>query len=171
MSRARAEHTVDSLKARCVEVGECWEWQGYLGNNTPQVSSYPGGKKKMVSVRRLLRELVTGQAQPHGHYGNTCGNIRCVNPDHTLWKSEAAHMRAMGRKRKVSAVTASKLRKFRVEAGLAKLDESKAKEIRHSDEPGPVLAERYGVSKSWINRIKRGEVWRVLSSPFAGLFK
>jgi len=34
-----------------------------------------------------------------------------------------------------------------------------------------VLAERYGVSKSWINRIKRGEVWRVLSSPFAGLFK
>ena len=171
MSRPRITHTVDSLKARCIEVGECWEWQGYLGNNTPQVSSYPNGKKKMVSVRRLLRELVTGQAQPDGHYGNTCGNIRCVNPDHTLWKSEAAHMRAMGRKRKVSAVTASKLRKYRVESGKAKLDEAKAQEIRLSPEPGPVLAERFGVSKSWINRIKRGAAWRVLAGPWQGLFK
>lgn len=80
-------------------------------------------------------------------------------------------MRAMGRKRKVSAVTASKLRKFRVEAGLAKLDEEKAQEIRLSEEPSPVLAKRFGVSKSWVTKIKRGKAWRVLSSPFAGLFK
>jgi hypothetical protein len=77
----------------------------------------------------------------------------------------------MAKKRTVSTVTASKLRKYRVDTGQAKLSESKVQEIRLSDEPGPVLAERYGVSKSWINKIKRGEVWRVLSSPFAGLFK
>ncbi len=171
MSRARTTHTLDSLKARCIEVGECWEWQGYMGNKTPQVASYPDGKKKMVSVRRLLRELLHGQPQPDGHYGNTCGNIRCVNPEHTLWKSEAVHMKGMGRKRTVSAVTANKLRQFRLDAGLAKLDEAKAQEIRLSPEPGPVLAERFGVSKSWINRIKRGAAWRVLAGPWQGLFK
>jgi hypothetical protein len=125
----------------------------------------------MVSVRRLLRELETGRPQPNGHYSNTCGNPLCVNPDHTLWRGQDAHMRAMAKKRRVSDVTASKLRNYRVDTGQAKLSESKAQEIRLSDETGQVLAERYGVSKSWINRIKRGEVWRVLSSPFAGLFK
>ena len=171
MSRARITHTEDSLKARCIEVGDCWEWQGYIANNTPQVIAYPGGFKKMVSVRRLLRELVTGQAQPDGHYGNTCGNHRCVNPDHTIWKSENAHMRHMAKKRKVSNVTANKLRKYRVESGKAKLCESKAQEIRLSSESAPVLAERFGVSKSWITKIRRGKAWRVLSSPFVGLFK
>jgi hypothetical protein len=171
VSKARTTHTLESLRSRVIEVGDCWEWQGYIQNNTPQVIGYPDGKKKMVSVRRMLREIITGQPQPDGHYGNTCGNPRCVNPDHTLWKSAAAHMRAMGRERKVSTVTANKLRKFRVEAGLAKLDESKAQEIRLSSEPASVVAERFGVSKSWITKIRRGAAWRVLTSPWQGLFK
>jgi hypothetical protein len=171
MSKPRTIHTLESLQARVVEVGDCWEWQGYIQNNTPQVAAYPGGKKKMVSVRRLLRELETGRAQPDGHYSNTCGNPLCVNPDHTIWRGQDAHMRAMASKRRVSDVTANKLRKFRVESGLAKLDESKAQEIRLSTESGPVLAERYGISRSWVNRIKRNEVWRMLSSPWQGLFK
>lgn len=171
MSKARTTHTLESLRQRVIEVGDCWEWQGYHQNNTPQVIAYPGGVKKMVSVRRMLRELVTGQPQPDGNYSNTCGNHRCVNPDHTIYRNESGHMRDMGRKRKVSAVTANKLRKYRVENGLAKLDESKAQEIRLSSEPAPVLAERFGVSKSWITKIRRGKAWRVLSSPFAGLFK
>lgn len=171
MSRARAIHTVESLKARTIEEGECWLWQGYVANNTPQVNAIVDGKKKMVSVRRLLRELVTGQAQPEGSFGHTCGNPLCVNPDHAIWRGKEAHMRAMARKRTVGPVTASKLRKYRVESGLAKLDESKAQEIRQSPESGPVLAERYGVSRSWINKIRRGEAWRLLTSPFRGLFK
>ena len=171
MSKPRTEPTLDSLKARTIEEGDCWLWQGYLQNNTPQVASYKDGGKRMVSVRKLLRELETGRPQPDGHYSNTCGNPLCVNPDHTLWRGQEAHMRAMVKKRKFSDVTANKLRSFRVNTGLAKLSETKAQEIRLSEETGQVLAERYGVSKSWINRIKRGEVWRVLSSPFAGLFK
>jgi hypothetical protein len=171
MSKARTEPTLDSLKARTIEEGDCWLWQGYIANNTPQVVSYASGSKRMVSVRRLLRELETGRVQPDGHYSNTCGNPLCVNPDHTIWRGQDAHMRAMAKKRRVSDVTANKLRNYRVNTGQAKLSESKAQEIRLSEEPGPVLAERYGVSRSWINRVKRGEVWRVLSSPFAGLFK
>ena len=80
-------------------------------------------------------------------------------------------MRNMASKRRVSDVTANKLRKFRVESGLAKLDEVKAQEIRNSEESGQVLADRYGVSRSWVNRIKRNEVWRMLSNPWKGLFK
>jgi hypothetical protein len=171
VSKARTNHTIESLKARTIEEGDCWLWQGYIVNSTPQVIGYPDGKKKMVSVRRMLRELVTGQKQPDGHFGNTCGNHQCVNPDHAIWRGQDAHMRAMAKTRTVSTVTAHKLRQHRINAGFAKLDESKAQEIRMSSEPAPVLAERFGVSKSAISRIRRNEVWRILTSPWQGLFK
>jgi hypothetical protein len=171
MSKPRTVHTLESLMARTVEDGDCLLWQGYITNKTPQVGAYPDGKKTMVSVRKLMRELQTGKPQPKGSYGNTCGKYACVNPDHTIWKSEAVHMKAMAKKRRVTNVTASKLRQYRVETGQAKLCESEAQEIRLSSESGPVLAKRFGVSKSWVNKIKRGEVWRVLSSPWQGLFK
>jgi hypothetical protein len=171
MSKQVKEHTIESLMARTIEEGDCWVWQGYSANNTPQVFTRVDGKRKMISVRRLLRELVTGKAQPVGHFSHTCGNPLCVNPDHAIWRGQDAHMRAMAKKRVVSTVTANKLRNYRIESGKAVLDENKAQEIRLSPESGPVLAQRYGVSKSWISRIKRGEVWRVLSSPFAGLFR
>jgi hypothetical protein len=170
MSKARAVHTLESLHARVIEEGECWLWQGYLQNNTPQIAHYIDGKKTMVSVRKLLRELDTGKPQPKGHYANTCGECRCVNPDHTIYRSQDAHMRTMGRG-KSSLTKAAKLREYRISTGQAKLSESKAQEIRLSDDSGPVLAERFGVSRGLINRIKRGRAWRVLSSPWQGLFR
>lgn len=171
MSKTRAVHTVESLKARTIVQGDCWLWQGYSANNTPQVGAYPDGKKTMVSVRKLMRELLSGQPQPAGHYGQTCGNPLCVNPSHTLWRGEKSHMRHMAKKRKVTAVTAMKLREYRIKSGMAKIDEAQAEEIRMSNESGPVLAERFGVSKSWINKIKRGRAWRVLSSAWEGLIR
>ena len=170
MSKPRTTHTLESLKARTIEEGDCWLWQGYIQNNTPQVAHYIDGKKKMVSVRKLMRELDTGRPQPKGHYSNTCGQCDCVNPDHTLWRSELTHMRSMGRG-KGSVTKAAKLREYRISAGKVKLDESKAQEIRLSDDSGPVLAERFGVSRGLINRIKNGRAWRVLSSPWQGLFR
>ena len=48
-----------------------------------------------------------------------------------------------------------------------------AREIRMSDESGPVLALRYGVDKSLINGIKAGRNWKEYSNtnPFAGLMR
>ena len=45
----------------------------------------------------------------------------------------------------------------------------KAQEIRASDKPCHVLALVYGVDKSMVSRVRRGEAWRDYSSPFAGL--
>ena len=169
MSKPRTQPTLDSLKARCVMAGDCWLWQGYLQNNTPQVVSYADGTKRMVSVRRLLRELIAGHHQPAGHYSNICGDPRCVSPAHTVWRGEKSHMRQMSGKRKVGPGMVKKLREYRQRTGQTKLDESKAQAIRMSDEPGPVLAARYGINKSLVNKIKRGQAWRDVSTPWEGL--
>lgn len=125
----------------------------------------------MVSVRKLLRELLSGQPQPAGHYACTCGNQSCVAPLHTIWRQEKSHMRSMAKKRKVSYATIEKIRKSRQELGYAKLNAEQATEIKHSELSSRALAEKYGVCKSTICKIKRGAAWRMLIGPFVGLFK
>ena len=53
----------------------------------------------------------------------------------------------------------------------AKLSQADVDQIRAADEKQQDLANRYGVTKSLIGKIRRGEVWRTFSaSPFSGLF-
>ncbi len=171
MSPPRTFHTLESLQARTVEEGDCWLWRGYIQNGTPQVMRYGEGKKGMYSVRRFLRELQTGRPQPSGHYGNVCGNPLCVAPDHILYKNVKNHMRDMALNRIHGPVDRLKKRQVRIDKGLTKLDMEKAQEIRVSSETSAELAQKYGVNQSLIKRIRAGRAWRVLSGPFAGLFK
>lgn len=169
MSKPRTMPTLESLKARCVIRGDCWLWQGYIANNTPQVMAYPGGQRKMMSVRRLIWELRSSKPQPDGHYSNTCGDHRCVSPLHTFWRGEKSHMRQMAKKRVVTPAMIKKLRDYRIRTGQAKITEAMAKKIRESEEVNAVLAKRYGINKSLVSKIKRGVAWRDLSSVWSGL--
>ena len=156
-------HTVDSLKNRTIEVGECREWQGYFGNGTPQVSN----NGEMVSVRRLFTELLGGQISK-GYYVPKCNNKTCVNPDHTVFHTVSVHLKKAA---KIAVLNPTRRIKIQINkrATVAKLTQEKADEIRYSDEPSRVLAQRYGVDKSVICRIRKGNAWVNLSNPFAGL--
>jgi hypothetical protein len=167
----RTVHTIESLQARTIEEGDCWQWQGYCGNKTPQVMCFFNDKRKMYSVRRLMRELQTGRAQPDGHYTNSCGNHLCVNPAHVLYKTAKNHLRDMAKGRTHTAVDSFKKRQARIDGGLTKLDMKKAEEIRASNLKLRELAEEYKVNISMIKRIRTNKAWKPLSSPFAGLFK
>jgi hypothetical protein len=154
----RTIHTVESLQAYC-------------GNKTPQVMYHTQGKRKMYSVRRLIRELQTGRAQADGHYTNSCGNHLCVSPNHVLYKTVKNHLRDMAKGRTHTPVTSFKKRQVRIDLGLTKLDMKKAEEIRASNLKLRELAEEYKVNISMIKRIRTNKAWKPLSSPFAGLFK
>jgi ribosome-binding protein aMBF1 (putative translation factor) len=163
--RKHAVHTVDSLLARTEEYGECQVWTGYSTNKTPQVDH----NGKMVPVRRLLCELdgvaITGQ-----YFGVRCGTELCVCPEHIIQRSQKGHAKVMAKsaatRRAAKATDQYIARRNRPDT---KLDVDKAREIRESLESGPVLAARFGVSRSLVNKIKRGEYWRDHSNPFAGL--
>jgi IS1 family transposase len=167
----RTIHTVESLQARTIEEGDCWLWQGYCGNKTPQVMYHTQGKRKMYSVRRLIRELQTGRAQADGHYTNSCGNHLCVSPNHVLYKTVKNHLRDMAKGRTHTPVTSFKKRQVRIDLGLTKLDMKKAEEIRASNLKLRELADEYKVNISMIKRIRNNKAWKPLSSPFSGLFK
>lgn len=164
------KHTIESLKARTIEEGDCWLWQGYKANGTPQVSHpRPGFSSKMYSVRRLMRDLVTGKPTPDGHYVTRCNTPECVRPEHVLYRTDPEHLQAIGRKSGTGVTKANKLRKYQIERGRAKLNDEIAHAIRMSNETGVALAKRYGVDRSLISQVRRGLAWKVLANPFRGL--
>lgn len=156
-------HTVTTLKERTIEVGDCWEWTGYCANGTPSVCH----KGKMIAVRRLFTELLGGQLKD-GYYVPKCKNRACVNPDHTAYNDPKQHMKKAAKVALKSPTRRLKIQLYK-RATVAKLTQEQADEIRVSEGPSRVIAEKYGVNKSVVCRIRAGKAWVNLQNPFAGL--
>lgn len=159
-------HTTESILARTEEEGNCMLWKGYIANKTPQVEH----NGKMTNVRRVLLELA-GTPSTADFLAPKCKNSRCVNPEHIEPQTRKQHMVNMAHAANKGAVgmirkaRSAKARRAR-EGALGK---ENAMLIAASEESGPVLAERYGVTRSTINSIKRGKTWSAGLNPFAGL--
>jgi len=166
VKRAFTVHTIESLMAKTIEEGECRLWTGYTQKNNPQIMH----KKKMVLVRRLILKLQGKTVGKTDHASTTCGVCGCVEPTHLILRTHSEHASMMGlssnRKR---LARAAKLADW-ARKNTAKLTIQIAREIRASDESGPVLAARFGVQRGMISRIRRGQAWREFGgNPFAGL--
>ena len=167
MTSGKTLQTIESLKARTEEVGECWEWSGYYGNGSPYVAH--GGK--MQSVRKVVA-MLTGKQIAKGFFGTSCDNPRCVNPDHVKLRNPKAHMANMAKKAGPSLQRRIKLQQYhRTSKRIIKLDVEKVREIRTSDKSHRELAEQFGVSKSLISHVRLNKLWVEFSGPFAGLMR
>lgn len=158
-------HTERSILSRTQEVGECMEWKGYVQKGTPVV--YHEGKTMMV--RRLILELRGVNIPPKSFVVTKCDNPLCVNPDHIMVRTQKQHLVAMNKKADPHDVERLKKLMDFARKNRSKLTIEQVREIRASSESASALQKRYPVSKSRINRIKNGDAWRDMSSPFAGL--
>lgn len=158
----RKVHTVEGLKERCIEEGDCWIWQGYFANGTPQVRS----DGKMTSVRKVLLELQGRAIVKTKAFAPSCGCSQCVNPDHVTQLTKSQQMARIAKK--VDSKGPGRRLKLTAHARAtkAKITIEIAREIRISDESGPVLSEKYGVTRGVINRVRRNESWADNTNPF-----
>lgn len=90
-------------------------------------------------------EIPSGMCVRH-----TCDNPSCINPEHLILGTHSDNM-----KDKVERNRQSRL--FGKSNGNCKLTSEQIEEIRQSEDKQIRLAERYGVSKSLIGAIVRGE--------------
>ena len=158
-------HTPESLRERCTEDGDCLIWQGYSTNKTPMVSH----NGQLVSVRRLFTTLIKGQVRSAGYYTTSCGTNGCVEPSHIVWRSQSQHSRAMA-KTANGSISVQLTRRAKISATKRRISDEALHDIRHSNESGPVLAERYGISRTTVNNYRRASSGRTLATnPWAGL--
>lgn len=150
--RQKTVHTLQTLRAQCVEDGGCLTWRGYHGNKVPMV--YHDGQ--LVAVRRLFTRLLTGHAHDHGYYGLTCENKSCVEPLHTVWRSKKQHSSHMAKAANQSS-SVQAIRRAKISAARLTLSAEIMHDILSSNESGPILAARHGISRSTVNNYRRGK--------------
>lgn len=160
--------TLKTIHDRCDEVGECWIWKDAVGKQGyPIMRLRPGG---CLLVRRVAVALDGRPAAARQPVTCTCDEKRCCNPKHLKPSTPSAVAKAAAARGSFSTRSrAAKIAAGKRSSGAAKLTLEQAREIRASEDTGPVLAERYGVNRSLIGSIRRGVAWRDYSDPFAGL--
>lgn len=158
---------IDWVRDRSIEVGDCWEWQGYF---TPHGKTPVSKRKnKHISVRRVMAvELGLIDKRSLKVTGVRCRNWRCVNPEHLQVMTRQVFI-----KRALENRSGGKLMASRKAADhrrkRAKLTIDQVRAIRASDVSCSQLGAQYGVSGATISLIKRGRIWKEYGSVFANL--
>lgn len=169
--------TLNDIKARCDEVGECWIWNGahVQGGRYPRIWApdyTKGGKKTSQHGRRAVWHVKTGQPIPEGwRVFNTCDCLGCLNPDHmkagpvTSW---GEHMAKSGRL-KDSIPRRAAARKNGQKRSVFTQETLQA--VLTSDLSGTDLSREMGVSRQAISKARNGKMtcFVPIGSPFAGL--
>lgn len=147
-----------------VERGEpsaCWLWKGAVGSTGYGVySTKVSGKKKSYGAHRFAWLLTHGPIEPATlQVCHRCDVPLCVNPGHLFLGTQfenMADMIAKGRQYREGRDCHGELN------GRAKLKQHQVEDIRRAINAGRtsrVVAERFGVSKSTVLMIARGERW------------
>lgn len=150
------------IRRWCKDDADCQVWTGYCGKGEMPVMSVKGTPR---TVRRMVHQLEVGPVRANAEVVSTCGTARCVAAEHLKQINKTQRRRESAAKRSAGA-SVRLLSANRVRQG--KLDMEKARAIRASEESGPVLADRYGVSTALISLVRRGQSWAE-PSPWSGL--
>ena len=122
---------------------ECVEWQAA---RTPKGYGVTFRDGKNRYIHREAWEITYGPIPEGVLVCHKCDNPACFNPTHLFLGTPADNSRDMARKGRST---------WGERNPMAKLTHEQAEEIRDSDEPGVVLAERYGVSPPTITRVRK----------------
>lgn len=169
MTKELTMPTLGEILQDCEEVGGCLEWSGVYSTNGYPI--YCIGALRRLHLRRVVFNMQrerTLLAPLQGKEGQrlrvimTCGNRRCLNPEHMVARTEreiqrqAAALGSYSTTSRRAAVTAG----IRAKRKNLKCSMELAREIRASTEPQWVLADKHKLSRSMVGRIQRGELWR-----------
>lgn len=157
---------LERVKAKVVEVGDCWEWQGAMQTTSPVPTMNFEGKVK--PVRRHLAEAmglpVQGKLATY-----RCGNALCVHPDHLMVITRKKLQQRIAKEFKHHA-NPIRLKKLSDKArARSKLTAELAQAIRDAEGTQRDIAAQYGVTQATVSVIKRGVTWRDYTNPFTQL--
>jgi len=159
MSKPATIHTTESLLARTVEVGDCKEWLGYCNNDNPRV--YHEGR--LHPVRKVLCWLRGQNVPSHFFVSNSCGNPKCIAPEHIVMRTPKQHAIIMSKR--VNYQHPSRVLKLTEKAQVRrKLTDEQLHEILTSDKSRRMLGKEFSVNPSLISKIRSGKAHRMAAA-------
>jgi len=156
------------LIAKTEEFGDsCLLWT--KATNPDGYPIFKHSKQGCQLVRRTVFLLDGGELKCRQPLQMVCEEKACINPAHMRATSWSAVGKTAAKKPGAWKGITRRQRIADARRGKMKLTMDQAREIRNSDESGPVLALRYGIDKSMVNRIKVGKAWVELNNPYLAL--
>lgn len=161
----KMEFDFDGIKARCeiddTDSDSCWLWQGRMSAGIPvgHVQSLHS-----FSLRRRMWELVNGPTATSELVRMTkCECENCLNPAHMKLITRGKLLRENAGKED-RLVKSARAHRAAVERGHAKATMEVARQIRLMPGTAREAAEKFGLSESSVNSIRRGASWRDYSA-------
>jgi hypothetical protein len=160
-------HTLDSIKERTIEEGDCWLWRGAYSHRSPALRH----EGKVLPVRRFVAQHLLGLDTYKRFAHVKCGNLECVCPDHIqvvtrakLQKATADRLKFHTRPDRVMKISLSaKARHNRTQEQIDAIKNATGS-IRQ-------IARELGFTFSVVQKIRNGTSYREASNPFLGLMK
>lgn len=132
----------------------CWLWTGTLRPDGYGVIGRGGRGQGLERANRLSYMIHFGQIPDGMFVCHKCDNPTCVNPEHLFLGSPGDNCHDMVKKK----------RNAHGETSYAKLTTEQVVEIRRIYSLGGIsqikIADRYGISRSHVSLIVRGERWQ-----------
>lgn len=145
---------------RICEDTECWLWLGGMGgaNKATPTFHFPcGHKKRSIAAYRAAWEMAGRTIPPRRFLYRTCGDMRCVSPDHCatgtrrdIARNASRHGRLSGPARCAAALRAVMGRMVPMET-VRRIESMLAQGMRRMD-----VAEAAGVEKGLVTKVKMG---------------
>lgn len=158
-SRYRRPWSLDRLRDRCDEIGNCLLWR-----ETVNSAGYPcasiDGKATMVRMwvyTGLMGKQLLGGRQVTAR----CFNKRCCSPLCLFSATRKEILKRAYVQIMADPEEARKRQQFSVTNGFAKLDQERADEIRLSDLTAKELAAMHKVSSHTIYQIRAGKSYTI----------
>ena len=161
---------LEAITKHVIEDGDCWNWIGALQScgATPTMR----WQGTTGSVRRFVL-LANGQPPNNSRKTlatYTCGNPKCVNPEHLAWAGRKAVQIRTNRERTPEAGLLRSKKIAEANRRHAKLTLEKAHQVREAEGTQRAIAKAFGISPATVSSIKTGKTWRTYTSnPFTGL--
>jgi hypothetical protein len=175
-------NTLDKIKGRCKidDITGCWLWTGAMsGGRFPRIYAPKYGKNGAKCTTqtgaRAVWQAKTGKAIPPGFrvFHKGCTNDACVNPAHL----DCGPTAAWGKQLQRTGAWADQPTRILANQAIGRARSAAsieiAREICASSDTGLALAARYGISRSVVSKIRRGQLRSITAviNPFAGLMK
>lgn len=158
MKRSKITKLSD-IKSRCIEVGECWEWQGARNSSG---MPYVWFNDRTTPVRRVALQLhLREPIGPNEVASLRCGNTACVRPhaEHVVRCSQDDHRAYLSSIGVGCSSTAKRVLSARSRPGVV-LSMEAARQARAEGLTPAEIAKRFGCSRASGYLLLAGEIWR-----------
>ena len=155
--------TLETLRAHCDEVGDCWLWRGT--KSAPKIKH----NGQIIPARRLARALADNQ-EPARHLKviATCGEAMCISPACSITGKHKTMCKAAAERGAYDNPIA-RAKSTRTARARSHITDDVVQQVRTATGSLSAIGKAHNISKAYAHQIRNSIARGPICTPFTGL--